>query len=127
MNVLIIDTSVWIEFFRGKTYPDLELALKEARVFLSPIVAAELLSGVRTQREETELMFFLKELKEQTLPLTHWFRVGNLRWTLSKKGFNLSIPDAHIAQCTLDTDGYLMSNDQIFEKVSKWTGLKLLS
>ncbi|MEW6055793.1 MAG: PIN domain-containing protein, partial [Bdellovibrionota bacterium] len=45
MNVLVVDTSVWISYFAGKPLSDLDLALKEGRVHLSPVVLAELLSA----------------------------------------------------------------------------------
>lgn len=126
MNVLIVDTSVWINFFRGDTYPDVELALKEARVILSPLVLAELLSGVRNHREKNQLIDFLSELKLADTSFEHWKKVGDLRNGLAKAGINVSIPDAHIAQCSLDADGYLMSHDKIFNKIATRTKLKLL-
>ena len=45
MNEIIVDTSVWIDFFRGKEIPFLEEALKEGRVILSPVIVAELISS----------------------------------------------------------------------------------
>ena len=119
MNVLVVDTSSWISFFEGRENDDLDLALKEGRVYLSPVVAAELLSGGRTQRERDDLKEFLKELPLCDASLEHWMRVGELRQELMQKGFILSTPDAHVAQCALDLKGYLMTEDQIFSKISK--------
>lgn len=126
MNVLLVDTSVWIEFFRGQTYPELELALKEGRVVVSPIVLAELMSGPKNKREASRLEDFLSELPLHETPKEHWLFVGQLRHRLAKCGFNVSIPDTHIAQCTLDLEGYLFSLDQIFKKLAKRIGLKLI-
>ena len=126
MNVLLVDTSVWIDFFRGKTYPDLELALKEGRAVLSPIVLAELMSGARDKSEEKQLRDFLLELPLHPTPEEHWIQVGRLRHETAKQGFEMSIPDAHVAQCARDLDGYLLTRDQIFEKISKIAGIKLL-
>jgi len=127
VNVLLVDTSVWVEFFRGRTYPELELALKEGRVVLSPIVLAELMSGPQNKSEERKLQDFLSELPLHQTPLEHWVAVGRLRHRLAKLGFKTSIPDTHIAQCTLDLEGYLLSQDQIFTKVANRIGLRLLS
>lgn len=126
MNVLLVDTSVWIDFFRGKTYPDLEMALKEGRVVLSPVVLAELMSGARNKREETQLRDFLLELPLHETSEEHWIQVGLLRHQLSKQGFETSIPDAHVAQCARDLEGYLLTRDQIFEKIASMAGIKLL-
>lgn len=127
MNVIVVDTSSWIKYFAGENNPDLELALKEARVYLPAIVVAELLSARMSEKNKSELIAFLKELPLCESTFDHFLKVGELRASLAKSGFNISTPDAHIAQCTLDLDGYLMSEDKIFEKVSKKIDLRILS
>lgn len=127
MNVIVVDTSSWISYFAGKTNDDLDLALKEGRAYLTPIVAAELLSGYLSSNEREELKEFLVELPFCDNSLEHWIRVGEFRQELIKKGLTLSTPDSHIAQCTLDLNGYLLSEDKIFQKIVKITPeLKLI-
>ena len=126
VNVLIVDTSSWISFFHGAHHPELELALKEARVILSPIVAAELASGAQSGVEEKQLKALMTELKLFEASLDHWLRVGTLRQKLAQKGLSISTPDAHIAQASLDLEGYLMTEDLVFTKISKLVPLKLL-
>lgn len=127
VNVLIVDTSIWIDFFRGSTFPNVELALKEARIILSPLVVAELMSGSRNVRDANNLRVFLAELQIHHTPFEHWVTVGRLRNFLANQGINVSIPDAHIAQCTLDLGGYLVSHDRIFQKIASQIDLSLLS
>ena len=45
MNALVIDTSSWISFLAGGGPELVQQALDERRVYLPPVVAAELLSG----------------------------------------------------------------------------------
>ncbi|HEX5035999.1 MAG TPA: PIN domain-containing protein [bacterium] len=125
MNVLLVDTSVWIDFFRGQSFPELELALKEGRVVLSPIVLAELISGVHNKNEEKQLAEFLHELPLHATPEEHWIAVGRLRHQAASHGISMSIPDAHIAQCARDLEGYLLTRDQIFQKVAAIGAVKL--
>ncbi len=127
MSEIIVDTSVWIEFFRGKELPLLESALKEGRVLLTPIVLAELMSGVRTENEKEKLKNFLFQLEVAPHDRDHWLQVGLLRAKASKKGISLSTPDAHVAQCVIDCQGLLYSFDKIFEKLAKLIPLKLVS
>ncbi|MBI3556405.1 MAG: PIN domain-containing protein [Deltaproteobacteria bacterium] len=127
MNVLLVDTSVWISYFNGKSYPQLDLALKEGRVYLSPVVAAELLSAKLKPGDRAALEAFLRELPLCETPFGHWVLVGALRSSCSSKGIHISTPDAHIAQSSLDLDGYLFSEDRIFSKLSGVTALKLVS
>lgn len=126
MNVVIVDTSSWINYFNGTSNPDLDLALKEGRVFLSPIVTAELLSARLKPTERQDLLSFLKELPLCEVTLDHWARVGETRSILQRKGLAVSTPDAHVAQCCLDLDGYLLTEDLIFQKITKHYPLKLL-
>lgn len=126
MNVLVVDTSAWISYFEGKPAPDLDLALKEGRVFLPPVVLAELLSARLKEGERASLEEFLRELPLCENSFEHWARVGELRAKCASKGLNISTPDAHVAQCCLDLDGYLLSEDRIFRKLRSVAPLRWL-
>jgi tRNA(fMet)-specific endonuclease VapC len=127
VNVLVVDTSAWISYFAKKRHADeIDLALKEGRVHLSPIVAAELMSGKMRDSQKTQLKDFLAELPLCSNDLDHWLRVGQIRALLAAKGISVSTPDAHVAQCTLDLKGYLLTEDAIFSKIAKTIGLRLL-
>jgi hypothetical protein len=125
VNVLIVDTSSWISYFKGIPQPDIDIALKEGRVYLSPVVAAELLSSRLNAKDRTQLQDFLNELPLCEAPFLHWAKVGELRAQLSAQGLNASTPDAHVAQCALDLKGYLLSEDAIFKKIAAVTSLRL--
>ncbi len=47
----------------------------------------------------------------------HWLRVGELQQKSAQKGLSISTPEAHIAQCCIDFDGALLSEDKIFKKL----------
>lgn len=125
MNVLVVDTSSWVSFFEGKPSAAIDLALREARVWLSPIVASELLSAKLSPLQRSDLQEMLAELPLCECPFEHWVKVGELRSFCSQKGFKVSTPDAHVAQCALDRNAYLISEDKIFEKISKVSSLRL--
>ncbi len=127
MNVIVVDTSSWILYFRGQNFSNIDLALKEGRVFLPPIVAAELLSGALNRKQRENLLGFINELPFCDTPPEHWIKVGTLRAMLYRQGFSVSTPDAHIAQCCLDLDGYLLTQDKIFKKVAALIKLRMIS
>jgi predicted nucleic acid-binding protein len=102
-------------------------ALAEGRVYLPPIVVAELLSGKMTTRQRRQLESFLLDLPLCEPSLEHWMRVGSFRAHLFSKGLSISTPDAHIAQCALDLNAELLSEDQVFFKITQKTSLRLLS
>ncbi|HEY4157537.1 MAG TPA: PIN domain-containing protein [Polyangiaceae bacterium] len=125
MSALFVDTSVWVEFFRGVPLPPLDDALRDGLVVLAPIVAAELLSAPLSKTERRSLASFLQDLPLHPTPVDHWLAVGALRAQLSKKGLSVSTPDAHIAACAIEARAALWSNDAIFRKVAGQSSLRL--
>jgi predicted nucleic acid-binding protein len=125
VSALFVDTSVWVEFFRGTYLPALEEALHDGLVVLAPIVAAELLSAPLSKSERRSLTALLQDMPLHPTPLDHWLAVGALRAQLAKKGLSVSTPDAHIAECALEADALLWSNDAVFRKLAKASPLRL--
>jgi len=123
--VIVVDTSVWIDYFRQQklvAQESIEIALKEGRVYVPPIVVAELLSSTMRSVQRNELELFLRELAWCECDITHWIRVGALRASLAMNGYSVSTPDAHIAQCAIDLNAILYSKDAIFRKISARAG-----
>lgn len=125
MSGLVVDTSSWISYFAGHGSPLIDPALEEGEVFLSPVVAAELVSGKLGPRQRAALEELLAELPLAPHGFEHWLGVGRLRASLFARGFSVSIPDAHVARCALDLDAELLTEDDIFRKVSRVAGLRL--
>jgi len=124
-NGMIVDSSVWIDFFAGEKVDDLEEALRLGIAMLTPVVAAELISGARHQRQRAELLALLSSLPCHAAPLQHWIRVGHLRRQLRGAGISVSTPDAHIAQCALDHKAPLLTRDRIFSRIAEQTQLQV--
>ena len=125
MSGVVVDTSVWIDFLRGRPTPELENALRQSLVLLPPLVVSELVSGAREKQSRQLLLDLLVELPIHETDLPHWIRVGELRGHCLQNGLSVSTPDAHVAQCTLDVDGVLLSHDKIFHKIAGITDLRL--
>jgi predicted nucleic acid-binding protein len=127
VSALVIDTSSWVSYFAGGSgsAPLIEAALEEGRVHLPPVVAAELLSGKLTARQRLELTRLLDDLPLVEVGRTHWYRVGTLRAALRSRGLSVSTPDAHVAQCALDLDADLLTEDGIFALAAPHAGFRL--
>lgn len=123
---LVVDTSSWIDFFRGDTIPLLEDALALGSVVLPPIVVAELLSGARRPSDRAALQDLLADLPLHETPREHWVRTGELRLRLIEKGHAISVADAHVAQCALDRDAPLLSRDRAFATIAGHAPLRLV-
>ena len=125
MSALVVDTSSWIAYFAGGGSPLVDEALGEGRLYLPVVVAAELLSGRLNEDERRDLEDLLSDLPALGGDAAHWFRVGRLRSALLAKGLSVSTPDAHVAQCAIDTGGILLTEDGVFAKIAKAVPLKL--
>jgi predicted nucleic acid-binding protein len=124
---VVVDTSVWIDFFAGRPVPSLEDALAQGSVILSPLIVAELVSGARRSRDRDSIRDLMRELPLHETPLDHWVRVGDLRRQLHGRGLAVSTPDAHVAQCALDRDALLLSRDAVFQRIAAIGALRLQS
>lgn len=65
MSQVLVDTSVWIEFFKGNPEffaPMVEL-FEEAEVYSLELIFAELLQGVKTRRELELISDFYRQLR----------------------------------------------------------------
>jgi tRNA(fMet)-specific endonuclease VapC len=125
VSALVVDTSIWIDFFRGVPLVALEDALRVGVVVLAPIVAAELLSATLNVRERRKLAAFLRDLPLHETPLAHWESVGALRAGLAKRGLAVSTPDAHVGQCAIDAGALLWSKDGVFRRMAALSPLRL--
>lgn len=123
--MVVVDSSVWIDHLAGRRIAELEDATIEGEVALPPLVIAELLSGDTTIPQRQAIGELLQEYKLHETGLEHWIRVGELRRKMRRRGINVTIPDAHVAQCALDLDATLLTRDDIFLRISAHTSLRL--
>lgn len=122
---LVVDSSSLIDYLFGSRLPLLEQAIAAATLVLSPLVIAELLSGDLTPKQQEDLGDLLQDYPLHVTSLEHWMDVGALRRMLRAKGVNVTLPDAHVAQCALDLDAILLTRDDIFLHIAKYTPLRL--
>lgn len=125
MSALVVDTSSWVAYLGRGDGDLLDEALAEGRVHLPPVVAAELVSGKMTPGQRRALEQLLADLPLCATGFDHWVRVGRLRASLAARGLQVSTPDAHVAQCAIDLDGRLLTEDAMFARVARLAPLRL--
>jgi predicted nucleic acid-binding protein len=125
---VIVDTSVWIAFFRRRDpEPTDRIAalLKTGRAAYTGIIALELLNGAKGQKELDILYEAFDAM--QLIPITEatFLGAGKLGYELARKGHTLSAVDLLIAQATIETSLSLMTYDEHFATISKYSALTL--
>ena len=117
--MIFIDTSVWVQFFRGKD----SVLIQELRLLLDRDVAAlsvvswlELLSGVRAQ-EKPRLSRVLSALPRYFPKEKTWLRVESWIEEGVRKGQRFSATDLMIASIAVDQEGLIWSLDSDYARM----------
>lgn len=124
MNVLV-DTSVWIDYFRGNSNADgLDGLIDENLIVTNDLILAELVPYLRIKKQ-TEVIDLLHEINK--LPLTiQWDEIIEYQVTCLKGGANgIGIPDLIIAQNANQHDCKIYSFDKHFALLNRAIGVKL--
>jgi len=118
-NKVLVDTSVWIEFFRPNTAAGnlLESLLSENSAVTCGIVLFELMQGVKSEKEKTVVMNALSGLQYREMNEQLWQKSAEISSTLKKKGLTLPLSDIFIAAIAIDHDLEVFTLDKHFEQI----------
>ena len=127
--MVLVDTTVWIDFFTGKATPQvdiLELLISEGQdICVCGLVLTEVLQGVREEREYKKIQTYFANLI--FLPMTHVMHLhsAEIYRSLRKKGITIRKPiDCMIASVAIAHKVQLLHNDKDFNPIEKHCGLK---
>ena len=124
MSVLV-DSSVWIEYFRNTDQSDaLDMLIEENLVVTNELILAELIPALQI-RKLSELVTLLREIKRQPMNID-WKDIIKMQTLCLNNGSNgVGIPDLIIAQNSIQGDLRLLSNDKHFFIISKFLSLDI--
>lgn len=99
MDKVLVDTSVWIDFFRKKepSYSRVLKLLDEDKICCIGLILAELIQGaksreeVKTIKDFTYVFSFLDESGKL------WEKAGELAYSLKRSGKQIGLSDCYIA------------------------------
>jgi predicted nucleic acid-binding protein len=113
MSVLV-DTSVWVEYFRsGNNSEKLDFLIDENLIVTNDLILAELIPflRVRKQRKLTNLLLNINRLNLSI----HWCQIIEYQYKCLKNGLNgVGIPDLIIAQNAKQNNCEIYSLDNHF-------------
>jgi predicted nucleic acid-binding protein len=129
--MVIVDTSVWIDYFNGQENPEtnwLELRLDQERLGLTTVILSEILQGIRDEKTanlvEAELMqFAIFEASSRTLAVA---AARNYR-TLRRRGRTVrKTIDVLIATFCIEEQHSLLHRNRDFDAFEELLGLSVV-
>lgn len=120
MSRVLVDTSVWVEMFRGedsKTVRTLGELLRQGLVCTNGLIRAEILSGARSPADYKRLEDGLTALDCLADPPSLWPTVSQARYRLARDGFQAGIADLIVAACAAHHKKTLLTLDGAFRKI----------
>lgn len=116
---ILADTTVWVEFFRtrSKTGDILESLIKEGSVWLCGVVLFEILQGVRSEEEKSNVLDILSDLPYVEMSQPLWQKASQLSASLRKDGLNLPLSDILIAAVAIRNSFSVFTLDKHFEQI----------
>jgi len=129
--MVIVDTSVWIDFFRGKATPEvgkLERFLAEGEdVCICGIILTEVLQGIRDDSDYARTLsrfdaFLFLDMNRRT-----FVKAAQIYRTLRRRGITISkVIDCLIAASAIEHNIALLHNDRDFDPIEHICGLKVV-
>ena len=125
MSVLI-DTSVWIEYFRsGNNFEKLDFLIDENLVVINDLILAELIPflKIRNQRKVIKLLNHINKLEIHI----EWDQLIEFQYKCLKNGLNgVGIPDLIIIQNAKQNHCEIYSLDNHFKLIKDIVKIKLI-
>jgi len=119
MNKVLVDTSIWIEYFKSsKKHTSLEPLIKENQICINDLILTEILPSLQ-MKKELELIEALQSIERVQININWDFiqqmQIENLRNGINKVG----IPDLIILQNVIDNNLILYSIDKHFKLMNE--------
>ena len=128
LDNILVDTSVWIEFFRRKE-SSISLRLKEYlnlnKVSYTGPIAVELYQGARTSKEVEVIDQVFQTTHYVEITRLHYHHAGQISHEAARRGMIFSTVDLILAVVAYDEQLKLFSLDTHFKEISQFCPLSL--
>ena len=116
---ILVDTTIWIEFFRGKSKiaDHLEMLLMENAVWTCGVVMFEVLQGIKLEGEKNKILSNLASLPYVEMTKKLWQSAAELSILLKKNAVILPLSDIFIAAVAIENDLSIYTLDHHFTQI----------
>ncbi len=122
---VLVDSSVWIDYFRGGTKSDdLDILIDENLIATNDLILTELIPYLRLQNRR-KLIALMNSIFKYEMRID-WNEIIEFQTKCLKKGINgIGVPDLLIAQNSIQNHCEIFSLDQHFALMKNSLKLKL--
>jgi predicted nucleic acid-binding protein len=129
--VILVDTSVWIDFFAGRHLQHVvmleQCIIDSEDLALCGIIMTEILQGIADDTAHRRVQQYLRPLIMLPMPEAVFVRAANIYRTLRKKGITIrKSNDCIIAATALEHHCLLLHNDRDFTPIAEHFPLKIV-
>jgi predicted nucleic acid-binding protein len=120
--VVLVDTSVWIEFFdrhNPSVRGDLEALLRQGEVATAGMILGELRQGCRSTPQVRGLLQSMEPLAYLEADRNSWLRAGELAAECSARGFQVGLADCLLAALAIRESASIFTLDRDFERIPR--------
>jgi tRNA(fMet)-specific endonuclease VapC len=128
-NRVLIDTSVWIAYFKNsqrQVTEKVDDVLTHSHVYVPKVVIAELIQGAKTDKEIAVIEEFVHAFTVIDQTADTWLKAGRLSFSMKKKGITVHIIDCYIAMLADEHNCIIFSLDEHFKSIQKFLKIDLL-
>lgn len=129
MSRILVDSSIWIEFFRRPSAPvslELDRLLAHRLVCTTGVIKAEVVPGARTPKDFRRLKRLFDALPLAPEGDGFWTHVTRFQYRLRRNGIlDIGIPDLMVATVAIQNRKTLFSADEDFPRMAPFIPLRL--
>lgn len=127
MKKLLVDTSIWIEYFKGKkSVIDIIHDIDNFRVFITGPVFTELIQGLKTQTEKEQFTICINALPKLQITDNDWIYAGYIGSLLRTKGITVPLHDLLIFSIAKTNNCALFTLDKHFSIINDSVETKII-
>jgi predicted nucleic acid-binding protein len=126
---VLIDTSVWIDYFRNKNSSIAERVdkiLSNAEVYVPKAVIAELIQGSRSEKEIKIIEEFIDAFHIIDQSEDTWIKAGKLSFIMKRKGTIANLMDCYLSVIAQENNCKIFTLDKHFKDIKKFLKLDLI-
>jgi len=116
---IIVDTCIWIEYFRGvpKIKEAITILINEHSLSLCGIVVYELFQGIKNPKEREMVQSDFEAFPYLEMNRSTWEKAANLSLSLRNKGITIPPSDLILASLALENKCMVFTEDAHFDTI----------